>query len=269
MRVHQPALLHHKRFKIVSWLYHDVTDSPGESGFQNPNARIYKISVSHFIRNLAHILGSGCLLRTITNPENKSNFNTLSLNYLTFDDGGVSAMTAADILDLNNVKGHFFITTNKIGCPGFMGESQIRELHERGHVVGSHSHTHPSRFDILTSDKMFQEWSISTRILAKITGQPTVAGSVPGGNVNHRVVQAAGLAGIRHLFTSCPTYQTRLLSGVQIYGRLRVRRSTTLLLCRWGSHMYMIWPITALWYLKRVVRNVVMQEQKESSREIW
>ena len=61
----------------------------------------------------------------------------------TFDDGGVSFVTkAAPILEKYGHKGVFFVSTKYIGTPGVLSAGQVKELELRGHVVGTHSHSH-------------------------------------------------------------------------------------------------------------------------------
>ena len=65
---------------------------------------------------------------------------------ITFDDGGVSALqTTADLLEKYGWRGVFFVTTDRIGTPTFLNADHVRELHRRGHVIGSHSCSHPER----------------------------------------------------------------------------------------------------------------------------
>ena len=63
--------------------------------------------------------------------------------FLTFDDGGVSAYAPVAGISRNMPGGgHFFVTTDWIGQPGFLDDRQIRELHSRSHGFGNHSCSH-------------------------------------------------------------------------------------------------------------------------------
>jgi peptidoglycan/xylan/chitin deacetylase (PgdA/CDA1 family) len=56
----------------------------------------------------------------------------------TFDDGGVSFLDLiAPALERHGWRGLFFIATNWIGSPGFLKASQIAELRQRGHHIGT------------------------------------------------------------------------------------------------------------------------------------
>ena len=108
--------------------------------------------------------------------------------FLTFDDGGVSCHAPiGGMLEQFGWRGHFFITTSRIGTPGFLSEAQVRDLHRRGHVIGSHSHTHPTRMAALAPDRMESEWRQSLAHLAEILGE-TREGSLRTG----RLLLAAG-----------------------------------------------------------------------------
>ena len=77
------------------------------------------------------------------------------LTQFTFDDGGVSYYTVvADRLEAQGWRGHCFVSTDFIGQRGFLTAAQIRELDARGHVIGSHSASHPARFSTLTAASM-------------------------------------------------------------------------------------------------------------------
>jgi len=64
---------------------------------------------------------------------------------ITFDDAHRSQFSiAAPVLNRLGMSGVFFATTAWIGChPDMMSWRQLRELHDAGHTIGSHTHTHP------------------------------------------------------------------------------------------------------------------------------
>src|SRR5204862_125604 len=80
----------------------------------------------------------------------------------------------------------------------------LRGRSRGGHVVGTHSHTHPDIFRRLPRELMTTEWRVSRAILEALLGEPCIAASVPGGDISHVVLESAGDAGIRYLFTSEP-----------------------------------------------------------------
>jgi peptidoglycan/xylan/chitin deacetylase (PgdA/CDA1 family) len=194
-------------------MYHDVV--PAEladtSGFPGRDAALYKVAPRQFE---AH-------LRTITSRVGPSDL------VLTFDDGGFSALTAADAMERHGLYGRFFITVNYIGTRGFMSESHLRELVQRGHVVGSHSCSHPLRIGHCSWPQLLDEWSRSKSVLSDILGEAVCSASVPGGDFAPQVAESAAETGFTELFTSEPTAERRQAFGLTLVGRFTILRRTS------------------------------------------
>jgi peptidoglycan/xylan/chitin deacetylase (PgdA/CDA1 family) len=126
-------------------------------------------------------------------------------------------------LERRGWRGHFFITTDRIGMRGFLTEAQLRELHRRGHIIGSHSSSHPARMATLTRTDLDREWRQSIDRLSRVLGDAVKVASVPGGYYSREVGESAAAAGIEALFTSEPTAQVEMLNGCRDGARV-VRR---------------------------------------------
>jgi len=147
---------------------------------------------------------------------------------LTFDDGGVSAVLyVADMLDEFGWKAHFLVTAGQIGKPGFLNRGQIQELRRRGHVIGSHSFSHPIRMAHCPTTELNDEWQRSVFLLAEILREPIQVASVPGGYYSRRVAHAAARAGIKLLFNSEPVTRFHKVDGCLVLGRFGAKRSTS------------------------------------------
>lgn len=146
---------------------------------------------------------------------------------ITFDDGGKSALYAADRLARRGWPGHFFIVTSLVGTRTFLSWSDIRYLQASGHLVGSHSHTHPGIFRELSAAAMAEEWRISASELSDRLATSITAASVPGGDISPAVLRSAAQAGFRHLFTIEPDPYPSLVDGCSILGRYLPKRHTT------------------------------------------
>jgi len=209
--------------EVASFAYHEVTDDPGSSGFQRSGALPYKLNCRVFARQLAEIAAGPCPPELIEGID-------LALPrrhvVLTFDDGGTSALHAGEELARRGWRGHFFIITSRIGQRAFLDSAGIRYLRRCGHVIGSHSHTHPSLFRELSDDRMRDEWRESVDRLAQLLGEPCVAASVPGGDFSARVVRSAAAAGVQYLFTSEPTLTPQRTDGCWILGRFVPKTGT-------------------------------------------
>jgi len=211
---------------LLSFLFHDVYRvRPDESGFVGSAADRYKLSVTEFDRQLAGLL----LVREdwpLLITRSIGSANCTSRFAVTVDDGGISYRTyVADRLEELGWRGHCFVTTGCIGRRGFLDRAQIRELFQRGHVIGSHSVSHPARFSTCSWNQMVGEWKDSRETLSDLLGEDVTVASVPGGYYSERVAIAASEAGFRALFTSEPETRMRMVNGCMVTGRFTVRNS--------------------------------------------
>ena len=206
--------------KAVSILYHDVVSGGNwdSSGFLGPGTARYKLDRAEFAKHLAAIAQARDAHPTLATDLSKSPEEFPFL--LTFDDGGESAYTCiADLLEKYGWKGHFLVTAGYIGTNGFLTAEQIGCLRKTGHVIGSHSFSHPEKMSDLSREALVEEWSRSVKLLSDIIGEPVSTASVPRGYYSKRVAQAAAIAGIGVLFNSEPTTKVHLVNGCHVLGR--------------------------------------------------
>ena len=145
---------------------------------------------------------------------------------ITFDDGLASVAPAADLLESLGWRGHFFVVTSWIGTPRYLTSEAIVDLHRRGHVIGSHSVTHPDPMNRLTPDRLLEEWRRSADDLSSLLGAAVRVAAVPGGAYSPRVAAAAAQAGLEVLFTSEPVSLHVRVDGCEVLGRYTVRAGT-------------------------------------------
>ena len=84
-----------------------------------------------------------------------------------------------------------------------MNVRDIRELSNRGHIIGSHSQTHPDRMAFLPL-QMQTEWESSKNILEDILGKRINACSIPG-SYRLGTLQMTAATGYSEVYTSEPT----------------------------------------------------------------
>jgi peptidoglycan/xylan/chitin deacetylase (PgdA/CDA1 family) len=225
--------------RAISLLFHDVyVNDPAESGFVSAAADRYKLTRTDFDEQLdgvASVRAHPPVLMNViesraeepmVDPTDSASLLSSGVPFtITVDDGGVSYYTTvADRLEARGWRGHCFVTTNFIDSRGFLTRSQIRELAERGHVIGSHSASHPARFHTLPFHQLAAEWTRSRATLEDIIGRPVDVGSVPGGCYSPVVARAAHEASIHVLFTSEPVTRLAMKHGCLLAGRFTVRR---------------------------------------------
>ena len=207
---------------IRTLLYHDVVDDGrrSHSGFDTGDADIYKLTRHAFAAHLDR-------LATMDAAPHLAVQAPSSGWMITFDDGGSSALEViAPALEARGWRGHFFMTTGWLGAKAFLTTDGIRELAARGHVVGSHSHTHPLAMSSLSPAELLREWRQSAEILGEALGQRPSVASIPGGAYSRAVAETAGEAGVRVLFTSEPTARAWSVGPVTCYGRYTVQHRT-------------------------------------------
>jgi peptidoglycan/xylan/chitin deacetylase (PgdA/CDA1 family) len=213
----------------LTLLYHDVVprEQSDASGFAGGGAARYKLTPAEFRKHLEAIK------RVARTPPLLAEPGALSLErltsapnwLLTFDDGGVTAYEPiADILEENGWRGHFLITVDYIGSPTFVSAEQIRALRRRGHMIGSHSCSHPERMSLCAPDQLLREWQRSRDVLSDMLGEPITVASVPGGFYSRAVAQAAAQAGLKVLFNSEPTPRPHTVDGCLVLGRYTIYR---------------------------------------------
>ena len=206
---------------VVSLMFHDITDHPLSSGFRQPTAQRYKHTTEQFRNYLDVVHQSQLPVGDVTSLRDRQ-----TQVFFTFDDGGAAAMTAADQLERYNWRGLFFITTDLIGTTGFLNRDQIRELADRGHIIGSHSCSHPDVFRNLDRQSMLKEWSKSRDSLQQLMGRAVTFASVPGGDIDRATIQTASEAGLTDVFTSEPSPHRWQIETTTCYGRMMMVNST-------------------------------------------
>ncbi|MCL5743374.1 MAG: polysaccharide deacetylase family protein [Acidobacteria bacterium] len=211
--------------RAISLEYHDVVRD-GEwqsSGLVGPGANSYKLSDAEFRTSLEAISRNNGETPVLAEHLLETRQERLPL-LLTFDDGGIGAwMHAADILDEFGWKGHFFVIANRIGSVGFLQRDHIRELRQRGHVIGSHSYSHPQRMAALSGEAIYEEWRRSAEELSEVLGEAIETASIPGGYYSRGVAAAAARAGYRFLFTSEPVTEAAHFDDCLVLGRFTAR----------------------------------------------
>jgi peptidoglycan/xylan/chitin deacetylase (PgdA/CDA1 family) len=213
--------------RVACLLYHDVVESNNwdSSGFTGPGTARYKLSRPEFaahLRAIAKVRGDAPYRAHDLLKPFAASFPFL----LTFDDGGGSAFYIARLLQEHGWYGHFFITAGKIGESGFLTRSQIRELRSNGHIIGSHSFSHPVRMSQCSREQLLQEWITSVQILSDILGEQVDTASVPGGYYSNLVGQTAATVGVRVLFNSEPTTEVHHILGCVLVGRFNIFRAS-------------------------------------------
>ena len=252
--------------------YHDVFDGndPDSSGFSGSGPASYKISLATFRKHLAAIAEREPHVVSVVDWLQAQDKSTPL--FLTFDDGGCSASrSVADALEAYGWHGHFLVTAGQIGTRTFLSGSAIRDLHSRGHTIGTHSLSHPMMMGALSRDEILREWQQSITVLAEILGHPILVGSVPGGFYTTRVGETAAKAGLKALFTSAPTTRIARSDGCAILGRYTLRSWSTAQTAAKLAAGYVL-PRAGQWVLYRslsAIRSLAGDNYTRLRQKFW
>lgn len=122
------------------------------------------IAVSAFLFYASYFVCSNVFIKVHCRA--KTNKKVIAL---TFDDGPHPEKTPAilDVLKKHNVKAAFFcIGTNIAG-----NEEIIRRIHNEGHIVGNHTFTHATWYDLLPARAMAEDMLKAGDLICSITGK--------------------------------------------------------------------------------------------------
>lgn len=227
-------------------MYHDVYKSdPAESGFRRERDYPYKVSLEIFEGQVKSIYD---YCQTNNLPKESVVF--------TFDDGGCSSYhLIPDVLEKYGYVGHFYVTTKYVGTDGFLTAEEIKALEQRGHIVGSHAHTHAHLYK-LSPEQVKEEWHQAATILSDILGHPVTEASIPNGDTSEVVLHYCYESGLRNVYTSQPTTKLDSHKDMRIHGRYVVLCDTTdkFLLSIIGSPLTRKFQ-TLKWNVIRCIKN--------------
>lgn len=146
--------------------------------------------IDYLLREEYKILTLSELYEAISKGE-----QTKNIAVLTFDDGyDDNYYQAFATMKAKNVKGTFFIISEKIGNSEYMNKEQIRELSDAGNEIASHSLTHPS-LEKISSDTLKNELEQSKSNLEDLTGKKIYSFCYPSGKYSQSVIDAVKKAG--------------------------------------------------------------------------
>lgn len=216
--------------KAYSLKYHDIVDARNHvaSGFPSPDAALSKLTEEQFGYHLRLLYSYKKTKPVLVTDFPVTETTTEPIWMMTFDGGGGSAYTTiAGMLEDLGWRGHFMIATDYIGSKSFMNSSQIVELHERGHVIGTNTCSHPLRIVDFKWEKVLNEWKNSTELLSDLIGEQVRVGSIPGRKFSRHVAEAASEAGLNMLFSSVPTSTVSMVERCMLFGRYSISSSTS------------------------------------------
>ena len=256
-----------KGVRVVSLMYHDIVPEGDieASGFHGADANKYKLDSVAFELHLKTLRATQISAKSVFSVIKDVARNSF---VMTFDDGGAGAMHAARSLDRYGWCGHFLVTTDFIGKAGFLSKHEIQSLARQGHLIGSHSRSHPRRISACSPVQMVEEWRDSISVLSDILGQQVLIASVPGGYSSREVIDTAAANGVKILFTSEPETLSKEVNSCIVLGRFSIFRSTTPedAVALVNGTSLARWKQFAAWNSKKVIKKVTGDSYVDARR---
>jgi peptidoglycan/xylan/chitin deacetylase (PgdA/CDA1 family) len=123
---------------------------------------------------------------------------------VTFDDGHISNFEAGiTIKDTVDGSADFFINPNMVGKKDFMSWQQIRNLHDMGMSIQSHSLDHIYLSD-LSKAQQKNQLTKSKNIIEENIGSEVSILAPPGGRYNQHTIEICKDIGYQHISVSSP-----------------------------------------------------------------
>jgi peptidoglycan-N-acetylglucosamine deacetylase len=140
---------------------------------------------------------------------------------LSFDDGPAGKKTARmlDILKDNNVEAAFFC----IGKNMPDNEDILKRIINEGHIIGNHSNTHNSLFDLYSPKKMLNELELTSQTCQEITGLYPRFFRPPYGVTNPNLKKAVLKGGFISIGWSIRSYDTVIGNEERLLTRILAR----------------------------------------------
>lgn len=121
---------------------------------------------------------------------------------ITFDDGNLSDYSIAlPALAARNLRGRFFVLTDRIGQVGSLDVEHLHTLRDAGMTIGSHGIAHTA-WPTLDDAALTEELCASRTQLEDICGHPVTEAGIPFGRYDARVLRALRAAGYTAAWSS-------------------------------------------------------------------
>lgn len=174
--------------------YHAVSEAGG--GLDNP----HHLPRSALEAQLERIRMRGANAVSWRQLEGADDTSRLGVAF-TFDDGYRSDLDSAELLRRYGFDGLFFVSTSRIGAPGYLSSEEIVALHRAGMGIGSHAHHH-EHMTLRKGAELEAEFKTSRDILEDLLQSAVEHFSFPGGAYDAGVVDVGRQCGFKYFYTS-------------------------------------------------------------------
>ena len=153
--------------------------------------QFYDVSISKFEQHVSFVAE-----RSLGISDGLVRLEDGRLVCFTFDDGTSDHFHASEILADYGLVGTFFVVAGWLGSAGYLRATQLVEMAQRGHRIGSHSFSHPKLTDI-TLPEIKQELVQSKQCLESHCGHSVDWFAAPSGRYSPQIISAAQSLGYK------------------------------------------------------------------------
>lgn len=166
---------------MIAFNYHKIC--------KETDSEVYSISPESLARHLCMVRDNN--LRVVGVDDVLSAHVDDGLVMFHFDDGTQDhAQNVFPLLETADAPGVFFISTAKIGTPGYLTISQVQDLSAAGHDIECHGHSH-KRMDRMAQSDLDSQLETGMDLIRSWTGRAPRILSPPGGFYNPNIIRTA------------------------------------------------------------------------------
>ena len=172
------------------------------SGFANWYALLFLVSI-YLLLLIAGVSRVGFEMFMEIENAGDARYNEIAIS---FDDGPHGEITPQVLEKLSRygVKAAFFC----IGKNVKKHPELLKEIHERGHIIGNHSYSHANNFPFFSTAKIIEDLEKCSKLIADATGFRPSFFRPPFGVSNPRIAKAVDKLGFTAVGWSLRTFDT-------------------------------------------------------------
>jgi peptidoglycan/xylan/chitin deacetylase (PgdA/CDA1 family) len=177
-------------------MYHALLDASGGCADADRHYAVTRLTLNRHLAMMreSHLQPSSLMRLLVNGPKT-------SRVALTFDDGHVSNMEAAQDIAEQSGSADFFVNPERVGKQHYLSWTALREMADMGMSIQSHGHTH-RYFNEMTDVEAAEELRRSKDEIEQHIGLPVTIFAPPGGRLTSRVPMIAGRLGYKAICSS-------------------------------------------------------------------
>ncbi len=163
----------------------------------------FSVSFSEFEKILIYIKEND--IKTLSIDDLSKPINKKS-TLLTFDDGHISNVIAAELLSKYGLTGVFFIVKDfSLEKEDYMSEEDIKYVFSLGHIIGVHDKSH-EHWTKKTESKLINDIIETKEWLENVINSPVVICAAPAGQINERIYRIIqkNIPSLKYIRSSSP-----------------------------------------------------------------